>query len=199
MSAPGPRTLRRRSTMTSAPNGPLPETLMPLPPELDGTFTNAQVASFRRIFVFYDADKSGTIDRGEITKVLEKLGEDTSASRLDKIMADFDSNGEPPEDHRDVRSGPAAPTLNKAAGVRQSFRFKARRPVPLTRAKRVVTFLGLRRRRRRRRRHPSSPVATLSPAPVHACLCCPSNLRPCCRGRRGRLWRVLPRDGPRRG
>jgi Ca2+-binding EF-hand superfamily protein len=52
-----------------------------------------QVAEIRKAFNVCDVDGSGTIERGELAKVISELGENPSEEELMELLEDLDADG----------------------------------------------------------------------------------------------------------
>lgn len=63
-----------------------PDATFSVPPALKGIFTDAQVKTFKQLFEYYDKDKSGAIDKEELTLVLTEMGEQPTEERVQSLM-----------------------------------------------------------------------------------------------------------------
>eukprot|EP00762_Andalucia_godoyi_P007322 ANDGO_01582.mRNA.1 Caltractin len=53
-----------------------------------------QIAEIRKAFNACDVDGSGTVERGELSKVFAELGENPSEEELAELLADLDRDGD---------------------------------------------------------------------------------------------------------
>jgi hypothetical protein len=62
-----------------------------VPLKLTNNFSDDEIAKYRRLFSFYDIDGSGSIDRDELSQVLEKIGQKSTPDRLDALKIEGES------------------------------------------------------------------------------------------------------------
>ena len=57
----------------------------------------------KRIFNYFNASRSGFIDRGELMRTLQRLGENPTVERVEALLADVDEDGGGSIDYEEFR------------------------------------------------------------------------------------------------